>query len=333
MIFSTKNKINNTKYRHFRLKKKAFTLVELLIYSGILVISASLISGIISTVSRSNIKAQVEEDLNNQLMIFEEIFRQKIQSATKINSISGSYLSLEVDDENKNPTIFTLSDSVAFIQEGSSSQMALNDNDTIKVTSLTFSPTGPEITGISNNYHYAWSENIGWIDFAYPGSYVHVPTRDGELTGFAYVLSDNHWISLNCLSTDSCSTVDYKVSSDAFGDLSGWAWSENFGWISFNCLADNTCSFSDYKVTKDNETGEFNGYAWSENIGWISFNCETGGDNQSNICLTSDYKVQDLRMQTSAIKVEITLEYNSPKPELAISRTNSFVFNLVTPIQ
>jgi len=321
------------KVSRFKFQGKGFTLMEVLIYSSILVITSGLVVGIVNTIMQANLKTQIEEELNNQFIIFEEIFRQKIQAAKSINSMSGSFLSLEMVETDKNPAIFGLSDNVVSIQEGSGSPLNLNDKEKIKVTSLSFTPTGPETTGISSTYHYAWSGNVGWFDFAYPGSYVYVPIRDGELAGFARVLSDGHWVSLNCLSTDSCSTVNYKVSSDVFGDLSGWAWSENFGWISFNCITDNTCSFANYKVTKDNDTGEFDGYAWSENIGWISFNCKTGGENQADICLTSNYKVQDLRMQTSAIKVEITLEYNSPKPELAISRSNTFVFNLVTPIK
>jgi type II secretory pathway pseudopilin PulG len=320
----------------FNSKRKGFTLIELLVYSGVLVISASLITGIVQIVSRSNIKTQVDEELNNQSMIFEEIFRQKIQTAKGINSISGSFLSLKMSETNKNPTIFSLNDDVVFIEEGSTSQLALNNSDKIKVTSLIFSFTGPETSNISNSYHYAWSENVGWIDFAYPGGNVQVPRQDGELKGLSYILSDNSWISLNCLSTDSCSSVDYKVSSDEDGNLFGWAWSENYGWISFSCTTggadnENICASSNYEVTVATSTGEFDGYAWAEHIGWVSFNCETGGESQSNICLTSDYKVQDLRMETSSIKVEITLEYNSPKPELAISRTNTFVFNLMTP--
>jgi len=319
----------------FNSKRKGFTLIELLIYSGVLVISASLITGIVQIVSRSNIKTQVDEELNNQSMIFEEIFRQKIQTAKSINSISGSSLSLEMSETNKNPTIFSLNNDVVFIEEGSTSPLVLNDSDKIKVTSLIFSPTGPETSNISNSYHYAWSENVGWIDFTYPGGNVQVPRQDGELKGLAYILSDNSWISLNCLSTDSCSGVDYKVSSDEDGNLFGWAWSENYGWISFSCTtggadSGNICATSNYGITVDTATGEFDGYAWSDNIGWISFNCETGGENQSNICSTSDYKVQDLRMKTSSIKVEITLEYNSSKTELAVSRINTFVFNMLS---
>ena len=327
-MFNSQYPIHNTQYRKSR---RAFTLLELLIYSGILVVSAGLVSGIVYTVSRANIKTQVNDALSNQLTRFEEVFRQKIQVAKSINSISGSLLSLEMSDTNKSPTVFTLTNNVAYIQEGSGSQIALNDSDSVKVTSLAFASTGPEGTSISNTYHYAWNDQVGWIDFAYPGGNVQVPIGEGDLRGLAYVLSDSHWISLNCLSTESCDTVDYKVSSDANGNLSGWAWSEYYGWISFNCLTDNTCSFSDYKVTIDQENGEFDGYAYSESIGWISFNCKTGGADQTYICAISDYKVQDVRSRTTAIKIDIAIQYNSEKPELSATSTSSFVFNLITP--
>jgi len=318
-------------------KAKAFTLMELLIYSGILVVSAGLIGGIVYTISKANLRTQVNEELNNQLTLFEEVFRQKIQIAKGINSISGSLLNLEMSDDNKNPTVFTLIDNVVYIQEGAGSQVALNDSDKVKVTSLSFTPTGPEGASISSTHHYAWNDQVGWIDFAYPGGNVQVPVGEGDLKGLAYVLSDSHWISLNCISTDSCDSIDYKATSSADGILSGWAWSENFGWISFNCSNDDSCTSSDYGVTvatsttDQYEAGEFDGYAYSENFGWISFNCKTGGENKTDICNTSDYRVQDLRLRTSAVKVDITLQYNSPKAELAISRTNSFVFNLITP--
>jgi len=201
----------------------------------------------------------------------------------------------------------------------------------VKVTSLTFSPTGPESLAISTTDHYAWNDQVGWIDFAYPGGNVKAPSGAGDFTGLAYILSDQSWISLNCLSTDSCSTVNYKVSSDSDGNLSGWAWSENYGWISFNCSTDDSCASSTYKVTMNSDTGEMDGYAYSENIGWISFNCDTGGAAQADICTTSSYKVQNLRLRTVAIKIDVTLQYNSPKPELAVSQTRTFVFNIITP--
>jgi len=313
-------------------KIKAFTLLELLIYSGILVVSSGFIGGIVYTVSKANLRTQVNDELNNQLARFEEIFHQKAESAKGINSIGGSTLNLKIDDVNKNPTEFTLSNNVVYLQEGAGDKVALNDSNKVKVTSLSFSPTGPSSVSMSPTDNYAWNDQIGWIDFAYPGANVHVSRGAGDLWGLAYVHSDRHWISLNCVSTDSCPSVEYKVFSDADGNLFGWAWSENFGWICFNCLTDNSCASSgDYKVTVDQDTGEFNGYAYSENIGWISFNCKTGGDNQVDICSTSDYKVQDLRLRTISVKVDIIIQYNSDKPELAIERTNTFIFNIITP--
>jgi len=326
---NTQYTIPNTQYRKTR---KAFTLMELLIYAGILSISAGLVGSVFYTISKANLKTQVNEELNNQLTRFEEIFRQKIEASKGINSISGSLLNLEMPDANKNPTEFTLTDNIGYIQEGVGSQVALNDSDKVKVTSLSFTPTGPTAVSITSTDNCAWNDQVGWIDFAYSGGNVHVARGAGDLWGLAYVPNDSHWISLNCVSTDSCSSVEYKVFSDADGNLFGWAWSENFGWICFNCLTDNSCAASgDYKVTVDQDTGEFDGYAYSENIGWISFNCKTGGVGQTNICSTSNYKVQDLRLRTLAVKVDITLQYNSDKPELAISRSNTFVFNMITP--
>jgi len=324
-------KIKNYKIKNFR-KGKAFTLMELLIYAGILTISAGLVGNIFFTISRANLKTQVNEELNNQLALFEEVFRQKTESAKGINSIGGSTVSLKIDDVNKDPTEFTLIDNVVYLQEGIGDPVALNDSNKVKVTSLDFSPTGPSTVSMSPTNNCAWNDQVGWIDFAYPGGNVHVARGAGDLWGLAYVPSDSHWISLNCVSTDSCSSVEYKVFSDADGNLSGWAWSENYGWICFNCLTDNSCASSgDYKVTVDQDTGEFDGYGYSENIGWISFNCKTGGDNKADICSTSNYKVQDLRLRTISVKVDITVQYNSEKEELAISRENTFVFNIVTP--
>ena len=145
---------------------------------------------------------------------------------------------------------------------------------------------------------YAWNSRSGWIDFGHVDGDVFVPNGKGDLSGFAH--SDSiGWISLNCVSTNSCSSVQYKVSSDVDGNLSGWAWSENYGWISFSCTTGGSdggdiCASSNYKVTVNQTTGDFDGYAWSENLGWTSFNCATGGSSQTNICSTSNYKVRKL---------------------------------------
>jgi len=317
---------------YLKRKSKAFTLMELLIYSAILAISAGAIGSIFYTVSKSSLKTQAENEVNNQMARLEEVFRQKIESAKSIQTLSGSLLTLNM--VNNSTTTFSLSDNIVYLQEASGGQLALNDPNKVKVTSLLFSPVAG-LSAVSIGNHYAWSENIGWLDFAYPGGNVSVPRGAGDLNGAAYQLNNSAWLSLNCAYTDSCSSVSYKVSSDANGNLSGWAWSEYFGWLSFSSSTDGSTVNYGVKVatttTANYEAGEWDGYAWSENIGWISFNCKTGGDNQTNICSTSNYKVLDLRSAKSGIKIDLILEYNSLHPEQAISRAYTFVFNILTP--
>jgi hypothetical protein len=56
--------------------------------------------------------------------------------------------------------------------------------------------------------------------------------------------------------------VDYGVTNDGNGNLSGYAWGENVGWINFDPTGGG--------VTIDAD-GTFDGWAWGENIGWIHF--------------------------------------------------------------
>jgi hypothetical protein len=117
---------------------------------------------------------------------------------------------------------------------------------------------------------YAWGQNIGWVDFGLEVGNIEV--SNNKLTGYAYS-SNTGWISLNCVNTDSCKSVEYGVTQDGKGDLSGYAWGQNTGWIDFSGVS-------------INEEGDFLGYAYSPNIGYISFNCVN-----TQTCDTIDFKV------------------------------------------
>lgn len=152
-------------------------------------------------------------------------------------------------------------------------------------------PGSIQLTGLTSNYgidptyRYAWSENIGWVDFYSTGT---VEVSDTQLKGFAEAASVGY-IALDCATTpngDICATSNFKVLNDGAGNLSGWAWNDETGWVSFNCSDQGVCGTSNYKVTID-QNGFFTGWAWSENIGWISFNCA-----DIPICNTSNYKVK-----------------------------------------
>ncbi len=125
---------------------------------------------------------------------------------------------------------------------------------------------------IDINYKYAWSENVGWINFGLSDGNVHI--TDSGLTGYAW--SQNYgWINLN----PSIS----GVKNDREGNLSGYAWGENLGWINFEGVTIRSNSeFSGYAViVRDNSK--------------ISFNCAN-----TDSCALSDFKVKtDWRLRSA----------------------------------
>ena len=136
---------------------------------------------------------------------------------------------------------------------------------------------------IDSTDKYAWSENVGWINFGTTEGNVQV--TDSALSGYAWNPKIG-WISLNCSNDSSCATVDHGIANDGAGNLSGYAWSENFGWINFDPSNGGVII---------NSSGEFSGYAFGPKIGWIVFNCDT-----TSSCATVDYKTKtDWRPQAS----------------------------------
>jgi len=41
------------------------------------------------------------------------------------------------------------------------------------------------------------------------------------------------WLSFNCISGGNCGSADYGVNVDAAGNITGYAWSSNYGWLKF----------------------------------------------------------------------------------------------------
>lgn len=129
---------------------------------------------------------------------------------------------------------------------------------------------------IDPTYKWAWSDNIGWLDFS------NVTVDTFALTGYATSSAAGYGIGAVSMSGST-----YGVNNDGQGNLSGWAWNENIGWISFCGNASGPSAWDGskwvcpssptYRVAIDGVSGDFSGWAWSSNIGWISFNCLQGG--------------------------------------------------------
>ncbi len=82
-----------------------------------------------------------------------------------------------------------------------------------------------------------------------------------ELSGYIYSETAG-WISLSCVNTNSCSTVDYKVITDDSGKFFGYGYSQNSGWINFNP------NYGGVGVASDNL---LSGWAYSEKLEWVRF--------------------------------------------------------------
>lgn len=115
---------------------------------------------------------------------------------------------------------------------------------------------------ISSDSHYAWGENVGFIDF------INITVTDSSLSGSIY--GENiGWIDLS------------TITNNNEGTLSGYAWGENVGWIDFSQVA-------------INNDGVFTGQAYGENIGFITFN--TTNDNK----VTTDWRPRSTRRTHSS---------------------------------
>ncbi len=102
---------------------------------------------------------------------------------------------------------------------------------------------------IDSVYKYAWSNQIGWINFG--NSYGNIVINDSTVTGYAW--NDNYgWINM--------APTYSGVTNTSGGVLGGYAWGQNTGWINFTGVIIG-CS------------GQFSGTATGDVMGTINFEC------------------------------------------------------------
>jgi len=176
-------------------------------------------------------------------------------------------------------------------------------------------------TNIDATDHWAWNDIIGWIDLYSTNS---VTVSPDKLEGYASTSSGD--IAFDCATGptgSSCSPVNYFVTNDGSGKLSGWGWSDTVGWISFcgNAAGGSTwngtawvCPASPtYQVKVLEDGGQFSGWAWSDTVGWVSFNCSQ--EEIGDTCAVSDYKVLTAWLPTAEggnlISSTFVTQYNS----------------------
>ena len=332
LSFHWKLEIRNWVFGKSRFSRKSgFTLMELLLYVGILgAISVGLI-GFFASVYQYYYDVQNKAKVSQNLRFVSQVIEQAVRSATKITQASDSVLILAMASSAQNPTEFGLENGRVYKKEASGNKIYLTP-DSVEATSLDFSFLSSRLAKTIEGRQWAWSggassnptnEGVGWIDFNPPSSDVRIPIGSGDFLGSAYIPSLDSYLSLNCVNYQSCAEVDYKVYSDASGVLRGFGWSDVFGWLSFNSL--DTTSTVEYAVSIASSTGDFSGWAWNDSIGWVSFNCNNSGIGDT--CATSDYKVQANRRQdtpSNTVSVSITIRSRTLLPKFAFSDSYQF---------
>lgn len=98
---------------------------------------------------------------------------------------------------------------------------------------------------IVSPYQYAWSNNVGYINFA------NLTVHDSALSGYAWS-TNSGFIKFN--------PAQGGVLNNGTGNLSGSAWGEQLGWIDFNTVS----------IGSD---GKFSGTATGTLVGTITFDC------------------------------------------------------------
>jgi hypothetical protein len=123
----------------------------------------------------------------------------------------------------------------------------LNTGNILHFTGYSSNVTIDLATGDLNGY--AWSEDLGWIDFGStdnPQGPVNVNTSTGAVTGKAYVLNTGAYLDF----TNYSSNVVLDWTELTF---SGYVWSEDLGWVDF---ADPGVTISDLAVLATYDTNQ-----------------------------------------------------------------------------
>jgi type II secretory pathway pseudopilin PulG len=120
--------------------KKGFTLVEILIYIGLLSISGALLSGVLLNTTRIKNRQTAVVEVNNQLNFVLQSVQRSIMDSSVIdinNDVSTSTLILQMKDDTKNPTKIYITDGILYKKEASNTAQPLT-NSMVVVDAVNF---------------------------------------------------------------------------------------------------------------------------------------------------------------------------------------------------
>jgi len=143
-------------------KSEGFTLIEMLLYIGIIAIMLATLLSFSLQMLASSAKSQTDQTVYSEERYATERLTYEIRNAAGVNVASSSFgvnlaasstamLSLSEASSPLNPTVFSVASGTFMVQQGTGAPIALNSSST-QVTSLVFS-----------NYSTGTYNNVGFL--------------------------------------------------------------------------------------------------------------------------------------------------------------------------
>src|SRR5579872_4849428 len=125
--------------KYFRTKQiqDGFTLIELILYIGIVTIMMSALIPFAWNIIEEGVKNSTKQEIFTQGQYVADRITYEIRNASGINSVVSNQISLSTATPATNPTLISLNAGAINLQQGSASPIALNSKNTT-VQSLTF---------------------------------------------------------------------------------------------------------------------------------------------------------------------------------------------------
>lgn len=125
----------------FAIKTKGFTLLEFLLYFGILAILIVTVLQILFQITEARIKSETIQEVTQNARIINESISDFVRNAQSVTSptigATGQSLTLVMSDAAKNPSVFSLDSGVLSLQKAGGVVMPLHTNE-VTISSLSF---------------------------------------------------------------------------------------------------------------------------------------------------------------------------------------------------
>jgi type II secretory pathway pseudopilin PulG len=146
-----------------RREDEGFTLIEFLIYIGIVVFLMGSLTFISLNVLRVRAKINAIDRVSRNTEMAMNTITNMVQNAKSVNS-AGSSLSLEIYQSHNDPTVFTLSDGKIMMSRGGRAPVPIT-TEGVEITDLTFTNPTPRMVEIEITMKNVNPQNLFYYEF------------------------------------------------------------------------------------------------------------------------------------------------------------------------